>query len=44
MLAFFANGIEFVQKYAMGTSWESDVDKFCDKGDIIIIKIFYKGG
>lgn len=31
MLAF-ADGVEFVHKFALGTSWGPDADKFCDKG------------
>lgn len=34
MLAF-ADGVEFVHKFALGTSWGPDADKFCDKGDIL---------
>lgn len=42
MLAF-ADGVEFVQKSAMGASWGTDADKFCDKGDILIIKNTLQG-
>lgn len=42
MLAF-ADGVEFVQKSAMSASWGTDADKFCDKGDILIIKSTLQG-
>lgn len=42
MLAF-ADGVEFVQKSAMGASWGTDADKFCDKEDILIIKNTLQG-
>ena len=42
MLAF-ADGVEFVQKSAMNASWGTDADKFCDKGDILIIKSTLQG-
>lgn len=28
---------------SQSTSWGADADKVCDKGDIIVIKILYKG-
>lgn len=40
MLAF-ADGVEMVQKSAMGASWGTDADTFCDKGDILIIKKYF---
>lgn len=42
MLAF-ADGMEIVKKSAMGTSWGTDADTFCDKGDILIIKNTLQG-
>lgn len=42
MLAF-ADGVEIVQKSAMGASWGADADTFCDKGDILIIKNTLQG-